>query len=65
MLDAALPETRAIPRSQPQRFTWGIVDVILALVMLPFGIWMIMIEGMVNAASWLFHNAWEPKRTAL
>jgi hypothetical protein len=51
MLDIARPETRGRVRSHPQRFAWGIVDVILAIVMLPFAIWMWMIEGMVNAVA--------------
>ena len=49
MLEIARPETKVAARSQPQRFPWGIVDVILAIVMLPFGIWMWLIERMVLA----------------
>jgi hypothetical protein len=51
MLDAARPEARARVRSHPKKLTWGIVDAILALVMLPFGLWMFVIEGLVNAAT--------------
>jgi hypothetical protein len=51
MLEIARPEVRTHVRSHPQRFVWGIVDVILAIVMLPFAIWMWMIEGMVNAVA--------------
>jgi hypothetical protein len=51
MLEVARPETRAHVRSQPERFTWGIVDAILGLVMLPFGVWMLIIERMVRAVS--------------
>ena len=51
MLEVARPETRVQARSHPQRFTWGIVDVILAVVMLPFGIWMFLIERMVAAVA--------------
>jgi len=54
MFDVARPETRALTRSHPRKLTWGIVDAILALIMLPFGIWMLVIEGLVNGATWLF-----------
>ena len=49
MLEVARPETRTHIRSHPGRLGWGVVDVILAIVMLPFAIWMLMIEGMVTA----------------
>jgi len=49
MLDITRPKTRVEVRAQPARFTWGIVDVILAIVMLPFGIWMWLIDRMVAA----------------
>jgi hypothetical protein len=42
------PETRVESRSQSERFPWGIVDVILAVIMLPFGVWFLLIEGMVD-----------------
>ena len=51
MQDLARPETRLHVRSHPKRLTWGIVDVILAVVMLPFGIWMFVIERMVGAVA--------------
>lgn len=54
MLEVARPETRSATRSHPQRFTWGIVDGILGLVMLPFGLWMIVIETIVNGAATVF-----------
>ena len=54
MLELARPETRAHARSHPQRFTWGIVDVILAVVMLPFGIWMFLIESLVGSVAAVF-----------
>lgn len=57
MLDVARPEARVHARSHPQKLTWGIVDAILGLIMLPFGIWMIVIEGLVNGAAWLFNQA--------
>lgn len=57
MLDVVRPETRVSSRSHPRRFTWGIVDGILGLVMLPFGIWMLVIEGLVNGATWLLNQA--------
>jgi hypothetical protein len=49
MLEIARPETRAAVRSHPQRLGWGIVDAILALVMLPFAVWMGIIDAMVWA----------------
>jgi len=54
VLEVARPETRAHARSHPQHFTWGIVDVILAVVMLPFGIWMFLIESMVGSVAAIF-----------
>ena len=54
MLEAARPEARGRVRSHPQRLSWGIVDVILAIVMLPFAIWMLVIDRMVAAISAVF-----------
>ena len=51
MLEAVRPETRTAVRSHSGRFAWGIVDVILGIVMLPFGIWIWIIERMVWAVS--------------
>ena len=51
MLEVVRPETRTTARSQPQRFSWGMVDVILGVLMLPFGIWTLAIEGMVRAVA--------------
>jgi hypothetical protein len=51
MLEVAHSETRTKARSHSQRFSWGIVDVILGVLMLPFGIWMLAIEGMVRAVA--------------
>lgn len=51
MLEAVRPETRAHAHSHSERFAWGIVDVILGAVMLPFGIWMWLIERMALAVS--------------
>ena len=48
MLDAARTETRITARVQRRTFRWGIVDVLLGVLMLPFGIWMLVIEGMVR-----------------
>ena len=54
MLELARPETRATTRSHPQRFTWGIVDVILGALMLPFAIWVFLIERLVVAVAGIF-----------
>jgi hypothetical protein len=51
MLDLARPETRLHVRSHPGRLGWGIVDVVLGVVMLPFGIWMFAIERFVGAVA--------------
>ena len=51
MLEVARPEARTRAHAHPERFTWGIVDVILALIMLPFGVWMFVIERMVRAVA--------------
>jgi hypothetical protein len=57
MLEAARHEARERTRSHPGKLTWGIVDTILGIIMLPFGLWMLVIEGLVNAATWLFNRA--------
>ncbi len=57
MLGVARTEARAYAQSQPRPFTWGVVDAILALIMLPFGIWLFLIEGLVNGAAWLLGGA--------
>lgn len=64
MLEVAQPEARPLTRSHPRKLTWGIVDVILALVMLPFGVWMLVIEGLVNAATWMYNQAAAQPRRA-
>ena len=51
MLEVARPETRVYIRSHTSRLGWGIVDVILAVVMLPFAVWMWLIERMVLGIS--------------
>ena len=55
MLEIARPETaRVAARPHPDTSKWGIVDVLLGLVMLPFGVGLIAIEGIVRFAAWLF-----------
>jgi hypothetical protein len=56
MLDVARSKARTRARAQPRKYTWGIVDAILALVMLPFGIWMLVIEGLVNSVARLVNG---------
>jgi hypothetical protein len=51
MLEVARPEVRTRVRSHPERLTWGIIDAVLGLVMLPFGIWMLVIERMVRVVA--------------
>jgi hypothetical protein len=54
MLDVARPEARPLVRSHPGKLGWGIVDAILALILLPIGAAMLVIESLVNVAAWLF-----------
>jgi hypothetical protein len=51
MLEIARPEARTAVHSHSERFAWGIVDVILGIIMLPFGVWIWLIERMVGAVS--------------
>ena len=51
MLELARPEARTHIRSHPARLSWGIVDGILGLLMLPFGIGFLAIELMVRSIS--------------
>ena len=53
MLELARPEVRA-HGSHSERLAWGIVDVILGALMLPFGIWMFLIERLVLTVSAVF-----------
>jgi hypothetical protein len=53
MLEIARPETRTEVRAHPDRYGWGIVDVILAVVVLPFAIWVWLIDRMVWAIAQL------------
>ena len=48
MLELARHETRSAARSHPEQFNWGIVDAILGVLMLPFGVWMFVIEALVT-----------------
>jgi hypothetical protein len=51
MLEVTRPNARTKAHSDPQRFSWGVVDVILAALMLPFGLWFFLIEGMVHGVT--------------
>jgi hypothetical protein len=51
MLEIARPKARTHVGSQSQRVAWGIVDAILALVLLPFAIWVWLIDRMVWAVA--------------
>ncbi len=55
MLELAKHKSRTAARTRPpEKFRWGIVDAILGLVMLPFGLWMFVIETIVHAATYIF-----------
>lgn len=43
------PASARPPTSTPRPPTWGIMNVVLALVMLPFGIGFLLIETLVSA----------------
>ena len=47
MLETARPDTRPAVRAHPRQYSWGIVDAILAVIMLPFAVWMWIIDRMV------------------
>lgn len=53
MLEIARPEARAQADTESARLAWGTVDFILAVVMLPFAIWMWIIDRMVWAIAQL------------
>jgi hypothetical protein len=53
MLELARPEVR-VHRSHSKRLAWGTVDVILAVLMLPFGLAALLIERMVWAVTAAF-----------
>jgi len=47
MLDVR-SQSRATAKPAERSYRWGIVDVLLGILMLPFGIWLLVIEGMVR-----------------
>jgi hypothetical protein len=57
MLEVGRPEARARARSRAARHGWGIVDVILALLLLPFAIWFLVIDRTVAVIAWLIDDA--------
>jgi hypothetical protein len=57
VLDVAQPEARARVDSQSARLGWGLVDAILALVLLPFGVWFLVIDRMVAGIAWVIDHA--------
>ncbi len=56
MLEIARPEVRAQVRSRPSSYHWGIVDVILALVLLPFAVWFLLIDRTVAVIAWMIDD---------
>jgi len=50
MLDVR-SQTQVRGRAHAHDYRWGIVDVLLGVLMLPFGIWLMVIEGMVRAVA--------------
>jgi hypothetical protein len=47
MLDVRT-QSRATRTAAERSYRWGIVDVLLGILMLPFGLWLMVIEGMVR-----------------
>ena len=56
MLEIARPEVRARVRSQPASYRWGVVDIILALVLLPFAVWFLLIDRTVAVIAWMIDD---------
>jgi hypothetical protein len=48
--------TAARERAKPAP-VWGPVDVILALILLPFGVWMFLIDRLVAGIAWIVDRA--------
>jgi hypothetical protein len=56
MLELVRPETRTRVRARPDHAGWGVVDVILALILLPFGVWFLIIDRTVAVIAWLIDD---------
>jgi hypothetical protein len=56
MLEIARPEVRAHARSKPSDYHWGVVDVILALILLPFAVWFLLIDRTVAVIAWMIDD---------
>ena len=56
MLELARPEVRAQARTRPTAYRWGVVDVILALVLLPFAVWFLVIDRTVAVIAWMIDD---------
>ena len=56
MLEIARPEVRARAQARPSSYHWGIVDVILALVLLPFAVWFLLIDRTVAVIAWMIDD---------
>jgi hypothetical protein len=50
--DQVHPQTRVHVLRHTQRSGWDLVDIILGIIMLPFGIWCLLIESMVAGMTW-------------
>jgi hypothetical protein len=51
MLNVARSERQVRAHARTERDGWSLVDLILAILMLPFGIWIWLIERVVSAVS--------------
>jgi hypothetical protein len=56
MLEIARPEVRTQVRARPSHYRWGIVDIILAVVLLPFALWFLLIDRTVAVIAWMIDD---------
>jgi len=64
MLEITRATARARAGHPGPQATWGIVDAILALALLPFGFWVLVIDRMVTSIAWLIDRASASPRRA-
>jgi hypothetical protein len=51
------PQTRVQALGHTQHSGWDLVDIILGIIMLPFGVWCLLIESMVAGLTWALDHA--------
>lgn len=50
----AAADARRMPLREP---AWGMVDALLALLLLPFGVWFLLIDRVVAGIAWFMERA--------